>query len=257
MGLLSGKTALVAGLANERSLAYVIAKELVNEGAKLVVTYQGAVLEERVRRLAESLADPLVLACDVGVDAEIEALFAAVEREVGGLDALVHAIAYAEKEDLAGPYYAVSRTGFHTALDVGCYSFTALARGAVPLFEARGGGAMLTLTYFGAEKVIPHYNIMGVTKAALEASVRYLAADLGPKNIRVNALSAGPIKTLSAKGVGDFNTMLAHSREKAPLQRNITPDDIARAGLFLASEQSSGITGETLHVDCGYNIIGM
>jgi enoyl-[acyl-carrier protein] reductase I len=254
---MTGKTALVAGLANERSLAYVIAKELVADGARLVVTYQGAALEERVRRLAETLEDPLVLACDVGNDDEIDALFAAIGREVGGLDAFVHAIAYAEKEDLVGPYYAVSRRGFHTALDVGCYSFTALARGATPLFEARGGGAMLTLTYFGAEKVIPHYNIMGVTKAALEASVRYLAADLGPKNIRVNALSAGPIKTLSAKGVGDFNTMLTHSREKSPLQRNITADDVGRAGLFLASERSSGITGETLHVDCGYSIMGM
>jgi enoyl-[acyl-carrier protein] reductase I len=254
---MTGKTALVAGLANERSLAYVIAKELVADGAQLVVTYQGAALEERVRRLAESLEDPLVAACDVGNDDEIDALFATIGREVGGLDAFVHAIAYAEKEDLVGPYYAVSRRGFHTALDVGCYSFTALARGAAPLFEARGGGAMLTLTYFGAEKVIPHYNIMGVTKAALEASVRYLAADLGPKNIRVNALSAGPIKTLSAKGVGDFNTMLTHSREKSPLQRNITADDVGRAGLFLASERSSGITGETLHVDCGYNIMGM
>jgi enoyl-[acyl-carrier protein] reductase I len=257
MGLLSGKTALVAGLANERSLAYAIAKELVAEGARLVVTYQGAALEERVRRLAESLADPLVLACDVGQDAEIETLFATVARETGGLDALVHAIAYAEKEDLVGPYYTVSRTGFHTALDVGCYSFTALARGAAPLLEARGGGAMLTLTYFGAEKVIPHYNIMGITKAALEASVRYLASDLGPKNIRVNSISAGPIKTLSAKGVSDFNAMLTHAREKAPLQRNITAEDVGRAGLFLLSDLSGGITGENLHVDCGYNIIGM
>jgi len=257
MGLLSGKTALVAGLANDRSLAYVIAKELVSEGAKLVITYQGAALEERVRRLAETLADPLVLACDVGRDDEIDTLFATVQRQCGGLDALVHAIAYAEKEDLVGPYYTVSRTGFHTALDVGCYSFTALARGALPLFEARGGGAMLTLTYFGAEKVIPHYNIMGITKAALEASVRYLASDMGAKNVRVNALSAGPIKTLSAKGVSDFSTMLSHVREKAPLQRNITPEDVGRAGLFLLSDLSSGVTGETLHVDCGYNVMGM
>jgi enoyl-[acyl-carrier protein] reductase I len=193
MGQLSGKTALVAGLANERSLAYVIAKELEREGARLVITYQSAALQERVQKLADTLTNPLVLQCDVGEDAEIDALFATVKDKCGGLDGLVHAIAYAEKEDLAGAYYTVSRRGFHTALDVGCYSFTALARGAAPLMEARGGGAMLTLSYFGAEKVIPHYNIMGVTKAALEASVRYLAADLGRSRRcrpRVSATSA-------------------------------------------------------------------
>ena len=257
MGLVAGKKALVLGLANERSLAYVIAQFLVAEGASLAVTYQGTALEERVRRLGETLNDPLAVPCDVGDDTSIDRMFEVVGKEMGGIDLLVHAIAYAEKEDLVGPYYTVSRRGFHTALDIGAYSFTAVARGAVPLMEAQGGGAMVTLTYFGAEKVIQHYNIMGVTKAALEASVRYLANDLGPKNIRVNALSAGPIKTLSAKGVSDFNSMLLHSREKAPLQRNITPDDVGRAGLFLLSDLSSGITGETLHVDCGYNIVGM
>lgn len=257
MGLVAGKKALVLGLANERSLAYVIAQHLVAEGAALAVTYQSAALEERVRRLGETLNDPLAVLCDVADDASIDRMFDVVAKEMGGLDLLVHGIAYAEKEDLVGPYYTVSRRGFHTALDVGAYSFTAVARGAVPLMEARGGGAMMTLTYFGAEKVIPHYNIMGVTKAALEASVRYLANDLGPKNIRVNALSAGPIKTLSAKGVSDFNSMLQHSREKAPLQRNITPEDVGRAGLFLLSDLSGGITGETLHVDCGYSIVGM
>jgi enoyl-[acyl-carrier protein] reductase I len=257
MGILSGKTALVTGLANDRSLAYAIAKELATEGAKLVLTYQGEALEARVRGLAETLGGPTVLACDVGDDAQIDALFATIATQEGGLDALVHAIAYAEKEDLAGAYYTVSRRGFHTALDVGCYSFTALARGALPLFAARGGGAMLTLSYFGAEKVIPHYNIMGVTKAALEASVRYLAADFGPQNVRVNAISAGPIKTLSAKGVSDFSTMLTHVRERAPLRRNITAEDVGRTGLFLLSDASGGITGETLHVDCGYNIMGM
>jgi len=257
MGLVAGKKALVLGLANERSLAYVIAQYLVAEGASLAVTYQGTALEERVRRLGETLNDPLAVPCDVGDDTSIDRMFEVVGKEMGGIDLLVHAIAYPEKEDLVGPYYTVSRRGFHTALDIGAYSFTAVARGAVPLMEAQGGGAMVTLTYFGAEKVIQHYNIMGVTKAALEASVRYLANDLGPKNIRVNALSAGPIKTLSAKGVSDFNSMLLHSREKAPLQRNITPDDVGRAGLFLLSDLSSGITGETLHVDCGYNIVGM
>jgi enoyl-[acyl-carrier protein] reductase I len=257
MGLLSGKKALVAGIANERSLAYAIATQLVAEGATLAVTYQGAAIEERVRRLADTLGDPLILPCDVTADAEIDRLYEVVGAEMGGIDLLVHAIAFAEKEDLVGPYYTVSRKGFHTALDIGCYSFTALARGAAPLMEGRGGGAMLTLTYFGAEKVIQHYNIMGVTKAALEASMRYLANDLGPKGIRVNALSAGPIKTLSAKGVSDFNSMLTHSRQKAPLQRNITSEDVGRTGLFLLSDMSAGVTGEVLHVDCGYNIIGM
>ena len=257
MGLVSGKRALVLGLANERSLAYAIAQQLVSEGATLAVTYQGDALEERVRKLGESLAEPLVVACDVCEDAAIDRMFEIVGRELGGIDYLVHAVAYAEKEDLVGPYYTVSRAGFHKALDIGAYSFTAVARGATPLMETRGGGAMLTLTYFGAEKVIPHYNIMGVTKAALEASVRYLANDLGPKNIRVNALSAGPIKTLSAKGVSDFNAMLQHSRERAPLQRNITSEDVGRTGLFLLSDLSGGVTGEVLHVDCGYSIMGM
>ncbi len=257
MGSVAGKKALVLGLANDRSLAYGIAQQLVAEGATLAVTYQGGAIEERVRRLAETLNSPLVLPCDVADDAAIDRLFEVIGKEMGGIDLLVHAVAYAEKEDLVGPYYTVSRSGFHKALDIGAYSFTAMARGAAPLMAARGGGAMITLTYFGAEKVIPHYNIMGVTKAALEASVRYLANDLGPQNIRVNALSAGPIKTLSAKGVGDFNSMLTHAREKSPLQRNITMDDVAHTGLFLLSDHSAGITGETLHVDCGYNIMGM
>ena len=256
MGQVSGKKALVLGLANDRSLAYGIAQHLVAEGATLAVTYQGEALEERVRRLAETLNSPLVLPCDVADDAAIDRLFDVIGKEMGGIDLLVHAVAYAEKEDLVGPYYTVSRAGFHKALDIGAYSLTAMARGAAPLMAARGGGAMITLTYFGAEKVIPHYNIMGVTKAALEASVRYLANDLGPQNIRVNAISAGPIKTLSAKGISDFNAMLALAREKSPLQRNITMEDVGRTGLFLLSDQSAGITGETLHVDCGYNIMG-
>jgi enoyl-[acyl-carrier protein] reductase I len=256
MGLVSGKKALVLGMANERSLAYAIGTQLVAEGAELAVTYQGEALEERVRKLAENLNGPLVLPCDVTDDADIDRLFEAVRREIGSIDILLHAVAYAEKEDLVGPYHTVSRAGFMKAMDIGAYSFTALARGAAPLMEGRAG-AMLTLTYFGAEKVIPHYNIMGVTKAALEASVRYLANDFGPQGIRVNALSAGPIKTLSAKGVSDFNAMLTHSREKAPMQRNITSEDVGRAGLYLLSDLSAGVTGEIHHVDCGYNIIGM
>jgi enoyl-[acyl-carrier protein] reductase I len=256
MGLVSGKKALVLGMANERSLAYAIGSQLVAEGAQLAVTYQGEVLEQRVRKLAETLNGPLILPCDVTDDADIDRLFEVVGRELGSIDLLLHAVAFAEKEDLVGPYHTVSRAGFAKAMDIGAYSFTALARGAAPLMAGRNG-AMLTLTYFGAEKVIPHYNIMGVTKAALEASVRYLANDFGPQGIRVNALSAGPIKTLSAKGVSDFNTMLTHSRDKAPMQRNITSEDVGRAGLYLLSDLSSGVTGEVHHVDCGYNIIGM
>jgi len=256
MGLVSGKKALVLGMANDRSLAYVIGKQLVAEGAQLAVTFQGEALEERVRKLADTLNGPLILPCDVTSDADLDRTFEVVKREFGPFDYLLHAIAYADKDDLVGPYHTVSRAGFLKAMDIGAYSFTAVARGSAPLMEGRNG-AMLTLTYFGAEKVIPHYNIMGVTKAALEASVRYLANDFGAQGIRVNGLSAGPIKTLSAKGVGDFNTMLVHSREKAPLQRNITPDDVGRAGLYLLSDLSSGVTGEIHHVDCGYNIIGM
>ena len=256
MGLLDGKKALILGLANERSLAYAIAQRLVAEGATLAVTYQGQALEERVRGLAEALKTTTVLPCDVGNDAALDALFDTVGRDLGGLDMLVHAIAYAEKEDLVGPYYTVSRRGFLTALEIGAYSFTALARGAAPLMEGRAG-SMLTLTYFGAEKVIPHYNIMGVTKAALEASVRYLANDLGPRGIRVNAISAGPIKTLSAKGVSGFNAMLTHARAKSPLQRNISGEDVGAAALFLLSDLGAGVTGEIVHFDAGYNIIGM
>jgi enoyl-[acyl-carrier protein] reductase I len=256
MGLVSGKKALVLGVANERSLAYAIARQLAAEGARLAVTYQGQQFKERVQRLTESMNDPLLVPCDVAHDADIDRLFERVGNEFETIDMLVHAIAYADKDDLVGPYYKVSRAGFLKALEIGAYSFTAVARGAVPLMEARGG-AMLTLTYFGAEKVIMHYNVMAVTKAALEASVLYLASDLGSRNIRVNALSAGPIKTLSAKGVSDFNTMLAHARKKAPLQRNVSADEIGSAGLFLLSDLSAGITGEVLHVDCGYNIIGM
>lgn len=256
MGLVSGKRALVLGVANERSLAYAIGLKLVSEGAQLVVAYQGQAFKERVQRLSESLGNPLLLPCDVTHDADIDRLFERIGNEWGSLDMLVHAIAFADKDDLVGPYYKVSRPGFLKALEIGAYSFTAVARGALPLMEARGG-SLVTLTYFGAEKVILHYNVMGVTKAALEASVRYLASDLGPKNIRVNAISAGPIKTLSAKGVSDFNTMLAHARKKAPLQRNVEAEDVGNAGLFLLSDLSQGITGEVMHVDCGYNVIGM
>jgi enoyl-[acyl-carrier protein] reductase I len=256
MGSMAGKKVLVTGLANERSLAFAIAQQLMAEEATLALTYQGEALKDRVGKLAETLETRLVLPCDVSQDGDIDQLFATLKREWGGLDGLVHAIAFADKSDLEGPYSNVSRRGFLLAMDIGAYSFTALARGAALLMEGRGG-SMLTLTYFGAEKVIPNYNIMGVTKAALEASVRYLAADFGPASIRVNAISAGPIKTLSARGVRDFSEMLTVVADKAPLRRNITAEDVGHTGLFLLSDRSAGITGEILHVDCGYNIMGM
>ena len=254
MGLVQGKRALVMGIASERSLAHAIARKLADEGAELVLTYQGESLEERVRDLAAPLGAKLVLPCDVRDDAQIEKLFATIEKEVGGLDLLVHAIAFAGREALAGAYYDVGRAGFLQAMDISVYSFTALARAASPLLSS--GGALLTLTYYGAEKVVRNYNVMGVAKAALEASVRYLAEDLGPKGVRVNAISAGAVKTLSAKGVRDFNSMLATGREKAPLRRNIAAEEVGTTALFLLSDLAAGITGEIVHVDAGINIIG-
>ena len=254
MGLLTGKRALILGLANERSLAHAIAQKLADEGATLLLTYQGAVLEERVRGLAEPLRAALVLPCDVGQDDEIDRLFTVVGKECGSIDILVHAIAFAGKDALTGAYHNVSRAAFQQALDISVYSFTALARGAAPLMPQ--GGSMLTLTYYGAEKAVRNYNVMGVAKAALEASVRYLAADLGPQGIRVNAISAGPVKTLSAKGVRDFNSILSVVGEKAPLRRNIDAKEVGGAALFLLSDLAAGITGEVMHVDAGYNIIG-
>lgn len=255
MGLVKGKKALVLGIANERSLAYAIAAKLADEGATLAVTYQGEALEGRVHKLAEALHAGTVLPCDVTRDSEIEDLFASIQRDMGQLDILVHAIAYAGREALSGAYSDVSRAAFLQAMDISVFSFTALARHAARLMP--DGGAMLTLTYYGAEKVVRNYNVMGVAKAALEASVRYLAADLGARGIRVNAISAGPVKTLSAKGVRDFNSVLSQVDEKAPLRRNITSEEVGSAGLFLLSDHSGGITGEVVHVDAGYNIIGL
>lgn len=255
MGLVSGKRALVLGIANERSLAHAIAQKLADEGATLALTYQGEVLEERVRSLAGPLGASLVLPCDVGRDEDIETLFGAIGNELGGLDILVHAIAFAGREALAGAYHELSRAAFAQAMDISVYSFTALARAAAPLMPQ--GGSMLTLTYYGAEKVVRNYNVMGVAKAALEASVRYLAEDLGGQNVRVNAISAGPVKTLSAKGVRDFSSMLTVVGEKAPLRRNIEASEVGSTAVFLVSDLATGITGEILHVDAGYNIMGM
>ena len=256
MDMLKGKKGVIFGVANDRSIAWAIAEALHREGAELAFTYAGEILEKRVRPLAEGIGAKIILPCDVTKDEEIERVFATLRREWGGLDILVHAIAYAAKEDLSNPYVETSRQGFHLALDVSAYSMVILARQAAALMEGRGG-AILTMTYMGAEKVIPNYNVMGVAKAALEASVKYLAYDLGPKGIRVNAISAGPIRTLAASGIAGFKEMLHYSAERAPLKRNIDTDEVARTALYLLSDMASAVTGEVIHVDAGYNIMGM
>jgi len=255
MGLLDGKKAAIFGVANDRSIAWAISQALHAEGAELAFTFAGEILEKRVRPLAEGIGSKIVLPCDVTKDDEIENVFAALKQEWGGLDIMIHAIAFARKEDLANPYVQTSRHGFHLAMDVSAYSMVALARHAAALMEGRRG-SMLTLTYMGSERVIPNYNVMGVAKAALEASVRYLAHDLGPKGVRVNAISAGPIRTLAASGIADFKEMLHHVSERAPLKRNIDATEVGKTALFLCSEWGSAITGEVLHVDAGYSIMG-
>jgi len=256
MGLLTGKRGVIFGVANERSIAWAISEALHAEGAELAFTYAGEILEKRVRPLAEGIDAKIILPCDVTKDDEIERVFATLKQEWGGLDILVHAIAYANREDLANPYVQTSRAGFHLALDVSSYSLVALTRHAAPLMEGRKG-SILTMTYLGAEKVIPNYNVMGVAKAALEASVRYLAHDLGPAGIRVNAISAGRIKTLAAAGIAGFKDMLHYAAERAPLRRNIDAEEVAKTALYLVSDLGSAVTGEVLHVDAGYNIMGM
>jgi enoyl-[acyl-carrier protein] reductase I len=255
MGLLDGKKAAIFGVANDRSIAWAISQALHAEGAELAFTFAGEILEKRVRPLAEGIGSKIVLPCDVTKDDEIENVFATLKQEWGGLDIMIHAIAFARKEDLANPYVQTSRHGFHLAMDVSAYSMVALARPAAALMEGRRG-SMLTLTYMGSERVIPNYNVMGVAKAALEASVRYLAHDLGPKGIRVNAISAGPIRTLAASGIADFKEMLHHVSERAPLKRNIDAEEVGKTALFLCSDWGSAVTGEVLHVDAGYSIMG-
>jgi enoyl-[acyl-carrier protein] reductase I len=257
MGLLTGKTALIFGVANDHSIAWGIAQALAREGARLAFSYAGESLARRVRPLADSVGSTFVEPCDVTSDAAIDALFAKAGADLGALDILVHAVAFAGREELSGPYYNTSRAGFHTAMDVSVYSFTALARAALPLMNA--DGAMLTLSYLGAVKAVPHYNVMGVAKAALEASVRYLAADLGSheKHIRVNALSAGPIRTLSAAGVAGFKTMYSQFRNMAPLRRHVSLEDVGNAALYLCSDLAAGVTGEIHYVDAGYNVVGV
>jgi|DewCreStandDraft_5_1066085.scaffolds.fasta_scaffold00028_88 enoyl-[acyl-carrier protein] reductase I len=255
MLLLQDKVALVAGVANHRSIAWGISKALAGAGARLILTAQERV-KATVEELAASLPDAIVLQMDVQRDDEIDAAFAEVERRYGGLDILVHSIGYAAAK-LEGRYIDTTREGFLLALDISAYSFTALARRAEPLMERRGGGAMLTLTYLGSERVFPNYNVMGVAKAALEASVRYLAWDLGAKNIRVNAISSGPQRTLAARGIADFNLMWEQMKTSAPLRRNVEQDEVGQAALFLCSPMASAITGHILFVDAGYHVMGM
>jgi enoyl-[acyl-carrier protein] reductase I len=253
--LMAGKRGLVMGVANDRSIAWGIASAAHRHGAELAFTYQGEALEKRVRPLAESVGSNLVLPCDVADDASIDAVFATLEETWGRLDFLVHAIAYSDKEELKGKYLNTSRDNFVRSLDISCFSFTAVAQRAVPLMTE--GGSLLTLTYYGSERVMPHYNVMGVAKAALEASVRYLATDLGGQGIRVNAISAGPIKTLAASGIGDFRYILKWNEYNAPLRRNVTIDQVGGSALYLLSDLSAGVTGEVHHVDCGYHSVGM
>jgi enoyl-[acyl-carrier protein] reductase I len=255
MSLFDGKKALVLGVANNRSIAWGITQQLHEHGAEIGLSYGIPQLEKRVTPLAESIGVDFVEKCDVTSDDEIAALFAKVGERFGEIDVLVHAIAYAQQEDLTGRFVDTSRSGFATALDISAYSLVAVTRGALPLLKR--GGSVLTLTYYGAEKVVPNYNIMGVAKAALEASVRYLAADLGPDGIRVNAISAGPIKTLSAAGVSGIRKMLKYTEERAPLRRNVDQDEVGKTALWLCSDLGSGVTGEVVYVDAGYHILGM
>ena len=253
---LAGKHGLIVGVANKRSISWAIADAAARAGARLAVTFQGERLEENVRELAAGLDRPLILPCDVADDGQIAALFAKIEEEFGGLDFVVHGAAFAPREELSAPFVQTSRAGFRTSLDISAYSLIALARGAAPLMERRGGGSILTLTYLGSDRVFTNYNVMGVAKAALEASVRYLAADLGPKNIRVNAISAGPIKTLAASGISGFSSILQVYRERAPLRRNVELGEVADTAAFLLSPAGRGITGEVVMVDGGFHISG-
>jgi enoyl-[acyl-carrier protein] reductase I len=253
--LMQGKRGLIMGVANDRSLAWGIAAACAAQGAELAFTFLGDALERRVRPLAQSVGSTMLFPCDVADDANIDTAFAALGEQWDGLDFLVHAIGYADKAFLRGRYLDTPRAVFQKALDISAYSFTAVAQRAVPMMKP--GGSLLTLTYLGAERVVPHYNVMGVAKAALEASVRYLAADLGGIGIRVNAISAGPIKTLAANGIGDFRYILRWNQLNAPMERNTTTEDVGGAGVYLLSDLSSGVTGEVHHVDCGYHIVGM
>ena len=253
--IMHGKRGLVMGVANDRSIAWGISKALAKHGAALAFTFQGEALEKRVRPLAASVGSELVLPCDVSEPSTIDSTFAELKKFWGSLDFVVHAIAYSDKEELKGKYIDTSQENFSMTMNISCYSFTSVCQRAVKMMN--DGGSLLTLTYAGAERVIPHYNVMGVAKAALEASVKYLAVDLGGQNIRVNAISAGPIKTLAASGIGDFRYILKWNELNSPLKRNVTTDHVGSAGLYLLSDLSAGVTGEVHHVDSGYHVVGM
>jgi enoyl-[acyl-carrier protein] reductase I len=253
--LMAGKRGLIMGVANNRSIAWGIAEACARHGAELAFTFQGEALEKRVRPLAEQVGANLVLPCDVTDEASIDATFDALKDAWGSIDFVVHAIAFSDKDELTGRYVDTSMNNFQQTMNISCYSFTAVAQRAEKLMT--DGGSLLTLTYYGAEKVMPHYNVMGVAKAALEASVRYLAEDLGKQNIRVNAISAGPIKTLAASGIGDFRYILKWNEHNSPLRRTVGTDEVGDSALYLLSNLSRGVTGEIHHVDCGYNLVGM
>jgi enoyl-[acyl-carrier protein] reductase I len=253
--LMAGKKGLIMGVANERSIAWGIAQAVHAQGAELAFTYQGDAFGKRVKPLAESVDSTIVLDCDVANEASLENVFATLGERWGKLDFLVHAIAFSDPSELKGKYVETTRSNFLRSMEISCYSFTDAMRRAVPLMK--DGGSAITLSYYGAERVMPHYNVMGVCKAALEASVRYLAVDLGGQNIRVNAISAGPIKTLAASGIGDFRYILKWNQYNSPLKRNVAVEDVGGAGLYLLSQLSAGVTGEVHHVDCGYHVVGM
>lgn len=253
--LMAGKKGLIMGVANERSIAWGIAKACHDAGAKIAFTFQGEALEKRVRPLASSIGSEIILPCDVTNPASIDATFAEIEKKWGGLDFVVHAIAFSNKDELRGRYLDTTPDNFALTMNVSVYSFTAVAQRAVPLMK--NGGSLLTLTYYGAERVIPHYNVMGVAKAALEASVRYLAADLGEQKIRVNAISAGPIKTLAFAGINDGRYILKWNELNSPLKRNVSTEEVGNSGLYLLSDLGTGVTGEVMHVDAGYHVVGM
>ena len=253
--LMAGKRGIIFGVANNRSIAWGITKAVVGQGAEIALTYQGEALKKRVEPLAEQVGAKLVLPCDVTDTASMDAVFAAVEKEWGSLDFIVHAVAFSDKDQLDGRYVDTTEDNFANTMNVSCYSLTAMAKRAEPLMK--NGGSIVTLTYYGAEKVMPHYNVMGVAKAALETSVQYLAADLGRNNIRVNAISAGPIKTLAASGISDFRYILKWNEYNSPLRRTVTIEDVGGGGLYLLSDLSAGVTGEVLHIDAGYHVVGM
>jgi len=254
-GIMNSKRGIVMGVANDRSIAWGIAAAAAKQGAELAFTYQGEALEKRVRPLAESVGSNIIIPCDVSNDKAIDETFDTLKKSWETIDFIVHAIAYSDKEELKGEYLDTSRENFFKTMDISVYSFTAVARRAAAMMP--NGGSMITLTYYGAEKVMPHYNVMGVAKAALESSVRYLAADLGNNKIRVNSLSAGPIKTLAASGIGDFRYILKWNQYNSPLRRNVTLEDVGGSGVYLLSDLSTGVTGENHHVDCGYHVVGM